>query len=256
MDDTKPQLSGTAKVLIGLVVATLFFFLFCFRVVGVGQVGIVTRFGNISRETGSGVVIKAPWPVERLVKMNIRTQKEQQDASAATHDLQNVTTTVALNYSLTPKTAFDVYRTIGTDYKTVIIDPTLQNSVKAITSQYDAADLIAKRPEVAQKLTDLLTSKLLDRGITVNQVNIVNFGFSREFDASIEAKQVAQQNAQKASYDLQRAQLEAQANTVQSAALSDQILQKAAIDKWDGHLPTTFSGNGGTLLFNIPASKP
>ncbi|MDB5183269.1 MAG: mitochondrial prohibitin complex protein 1 [Candidatus Saccharibacteria bacterium] len=228
------------------------FFIFCFRVVGVGQVGIITRFGNIAREAQSGVVIKAPWPIEHLVKMDIRTQKEQQDAAAATHDLQNVTTTVALNYNLTGKTAFDVYRNIGTDYKTVIIDPTLQNSVKAITSQYDAADLIAKRTEVAQKLTDLLTSKLLDRGITVTTVNIVNFGFSQEFNASIEAKQIAQQNAQKAEYDLQKANLDAQSNQVQNAALSDAILEQQAINKWDGKMPN-YLGSGS--VFNIPLTK-
>lgn len=243
-------MTKAGKILVTLVGLGLLFFVFCFRIVGVGQVGIVTRFGNISREAQSGIVFKLPYPIEHLTKMDVRTQKEQQDASAATHDLQNVTATVALNYNLTSKTAFDVYRQVGTEYKTVIIDPVLQNSIKSITSQYDAADLVSKRPEVAQKLTDLLTSKLLDRGITVTQVNITNFAFSSEFNAAIEQKQSAQQNAQKAQYDLQKAQLDAQANQVQDAALTPAILQQQAIKKWDGKLPNTLAG-GGTV-FNIP----
>lgn len=248
------MLNKPAKILISLGVLTLLFFLLCFRVVGVGQVGIITRFGNISRETNSGVIIKLPYPIEHLTKMNVRTQKEQQDASAATKDLQTVTASVALNYNLTQKTAFDVYRSIGTDYKTVVIDPILQNSVKSITSQFDAADLISNRAVVERKLTDLLVGSLQNKGITVTNVNIVNFDFSKEFNAAIEQKQVAQQNAQKAQYDLQKAQLEAQANTAQSAALSEQILQKAAIDKWNGVLPTTVAGGSGTIL-SIPLTK-
>ena len=241
-------ITGTVLTLIVL------FFVFCFRIVGVGQVGIVTRFGNISREANSGVLIKLPFPIEHLTKMNIRTQKEQQDASAATKDLQTVTATVALNYNLTPKTAFDVYRNIGTHYQTTVLDPILQNSIKSVTSRFDAADLIAKRPEVEQQLTDLLTSKLTDKGITVDNVSIVNFDFSKEFNASIEQKQVAQQNAQKAQYELQTATLQSQAQDVQAKTLTPEYLELQAINKWDGKMPQAVSGGNGSI-FGIQIQK-
>lgn len=232
-----------------LVGVVLLFFMLCFRVVGVGQEGIVTQFGKVSHEQGSGVLIKAPYPIQHLVKMNIQTQKEQQDASAATHDLQSVSTTIAVNYHLTPDTARRVYVEVGTDYKIRIIDPIIQESVKSVTAKYDAADLIARRSEVEKVLSDNLVTKLTDRGITVDNVSIVNFEFSKEFDASIEQKQIAQQDAQKAQYQLQTAQLKAQAQDVQAKTLTPQYLQLQAIEKWNGKLPT-YMGNG--TVFNIP----
>lgn len=235
------------------ILIALLFLLFSIRIVGVGQVGIVTRFGNITREQSSGLLIK--WPIiERLTKMNIQTQKEQQNANASTHDLQSVNTILAVNYHLTPDTARTVYQNVGTDYKIRIIDPIIQESIKSVTSGYDAADLIGKRPEVERILEGNLTSKLSTRGITVDNVSIVNFQFSKEFDAAIEQKQVAQQNAQKAQYELQTAQLRSQAQDVQAKTLTNEYLQLQAIEKWDGHLPTTVAGGNGTIL-SIPLSK-
>lgn len=255
MDDSAINLSKGAKFFLTiagtLIVLLVLFFLFCFRVVGVGQVGIVTRFGNVTREAPSGIVIKLPYPIEKLTKMNVQTQKEQQDASAATHDLQSVNTTLAVNYHLTPDTARTVYVNVGTDYKIRVIDPIIQESVKSITAQYDAADLIAKRPLVESQLETLLIKKLGDRGITVDNVSIVNFEFSSQFNAAIEQKQVAQQNAQKAQYDLQTAQLKAQQQQVQGQTLTAEYLELQAIEKWDGHLPGTVAGGTGTI-FNIP----
>jgi len=230
------------------------FLLFCFRVVGVGQVGIITQFGQVTREAQSGVVIKAPWPIQHITKMNIKTQKEQQDATAASKDLQTVTTTIALNYHLTPLTAKKVFVEVGTDYSTVVIDPILQESIKSVTAQYDAAELIAERSKVEVALQDKLSSKLTDRGITVDNVSIVNFSFSDAFNQSIEQKQVAQQNAQKAQYELQTATTNAQAQDVQAKTLTPEYLELQAIQKWDGHMPATVAGGSGTIL-SIPLTK-
>lgn len=245
-------LTPTATVLATLAVLILLFFSFCFRVVGVGQVGIITRFGKVNRQANSGIALKLPYPAEHLVKMDVRVQKEQQDAGAATKDLQTVTATLALNYHLTNDTAGKVYRTIGEDYKARIIDPVLQEAVKSTTSQYNADQLIGERPRVEAAITTHLQSKLTNLGITVDGVSIVNFGFSKSFDDAIEQKQVSQQNAQKATYDLQAAQLKAQAQDVQAKTLTPEYLQLQAIEKWDGKVPTAL---GGSNIFNIPLVK-
>jgi regulator of protease activity HflC (stomatin/prohibitin superfamily) len=234
-------------VILGIIIL----WLFCVRVIGVGQVGIITRFGNINREVQSGITLKLPWPIEHLVKMNVQIQKEQQDASAATKDLQTVTTTLALNYHLTASTADDVYRSIGTSYKDRIVDPLLQEVVKSVTSQYNADQLISERPKVEAASLRELQTKLSQRGITVDNVSIVNFSFSSAFNDAIEQKQVAQQNAQKAQYELQSAQLQAQAQDVQAKTLTPEYLQLQAINKWDGKLPTYLGQNNA---FNIPLS--
>lgn len=254
MDDGSQSSSRFVWIIGTIIALVVLFFIFCFRVVGVGQVGIITQFGNVTRTTGSGVVIKAPWPIQHLVKMNVKTQKEQQDASAASKDLQTVTASIALNYHLTADTARKVYVQVGKNYKDVVIDPVLQESIKAVTAQYNAEELISKRPLVESALQDKLSAKLTSRGITVDNVSIVNFNFSKAFDESIEAKQVAQQNAQKAQYELQTAELNAQANTVQGAALTDQVLQQQAIAKWNGVLPTTIAGGANSIL-GIPLTK-
>lgn len=236
------------------IVALLLFFVFCFRVVGVGQVGIVTRFGRITREAQSGVVIKAPWPIEHVTKMNIKQQKEQQDASAASKDLQTVTTTIALNYNLTPLTARKVFEEVGTGYVSTVIDPILQESIKSVTSRYNADELISQRTGVEKAVSDALIAKLTDRGITVDNVSIVNFSFSSSFNNAIEQKQVAQQNAQKAQYELQTAQLKAQSQDVQAKTLTPEYLQLQAIEKWDGKMPNAVSTSSGSI-FNIPVTR-
>lgn len=236
---------------IGLAIIVTIICLFsCFHTVGVGQVGITTRFGRIVRTQENGFLVKAPWPIEHLVKMNVRQLKDEQTAAAATKDLQNVSTSVAVNYSLTTKTAKRVYATVGKEYAPVLIDPIISASVKSVTSQYNAEDLVTQRPKVSQQLNDMLVAKLTNKGITVDGVNLTNFSFSASFDAAIEAKQTAQQNAQKALYELQTAQTQAQANQVQQAALTPEILEQQAIAKWNGVMPTTVAGDSG--IFNIP----
>lgn len=233
---------------LGLVVMALLFLMFCFRVVSVGQVGIITRFGRVTREVQGGIVIKAPWPIEHISKMNIKTLKEQQNAAAASKDLQTVSTTVALNYHLTPKDAKTVYMDVGTNYADIVIDPIIQESVKSVTAEYNAEDLIGKRAEVEATLTNRLVSKLTDRGITIDNVSLTNFQFSSAFDQAIEQKQAAQQLAQKAQYDLQRAQQEAKAQDVQAKTLTPEYLQLQAIQKWDGKMPQAISGTNSNIF--------
>jgi regulator of protease activity HflC (stomatin/prohibitin superfamily) len=229
-------------------VVILLFFAFCFRVVGVGQVGIMTQFGKVIGEHQSGAFFKSPWA--GFTTMNIQVQKEQQDAAAATKDLQSVTTTIAMNYHLTSATAFDVYKNIGVDYKAKVLDPALQEVVRATTSQYNASELISQRPQVATAILDSLQAKLAPVGITVDGTNIVGFAFSSQFNSATEQKQVAAQNAQKAQYDLQTAQLESQAQQVKAQTLTPEYLQLQAIQKWDGKTPTTMTG--GSTIFSIP----
>lgn len=235
-----------------LAIALLVTLISSFSVVGPGYVGVVTTAGKVTGEFQSGTHLKIPF-IQHVTKMDVQVQKEQDEAGAATHDLQTVNSTVALNYHLDHAQVSNVFVNLSTDYASRLIDPSVQESVKVVTANYDAADLLAKRAQVASDITKLLITKLQPRGIIVDQVSIVNFGFSQAFDQSIEAKQVAQQNAQKAQYDLQTAQVQAQANQVQQAALTPEILEQQAIQRWNGVMPTTVAS--GTSVFGIPVGK-
>lgn len=241
-----------------IALAVLILFGMSFRVVGVGKVGIVTQFGNVLAERQSGAFFKAPW--QNFTTMNIQIQKEQQDASAATKDLQTVNTVLALNYHLTSDTAGTVFRSIGTDYKLRIIDPVLQEAVKATTSQYNADELISQRPQVETAIETELSAKLTKRGITVDNVSIVNFQFSTQFSKAIEDKQVAAQQAAQAAYNVQKeennaragiaaAEGQAKSQELIASTVIPEVLQQQAIAKWDGKLPT-YLGSG--TVFNIP----
>lgn len=250
MEPVKPNklwyILGTIAALIVL------FFLLCFRTVGAGQVGIITRFGEVNRTAKSGVVVKMPWPVERLIKMDIRVQKEQQESAAATSDLQDVKATLALNYALDNNSAIKVYKEIGTEYKDRIIIPAVQESFKAASAGFTASQLITERTAVKGKAYDVIKERLEKYGVRVIDLNIVNFSFSPEFTQSIEAKQVAAQDAERAKFNLERANLDAQAQQAQKTSLSPELLQKYAIEKWDGKMPTYV---GGGSVFNIPLTK-
>jgi prohibitin 2 len=236
--------------IIGIIVLVSAFF-GSFVIVPSGFVGVVTTLGKVTGEIQPGFQWKIPF-IQSVVVMNVQIQKEQSDAGAATHDLQSVNSTVALNYHLDHAQVSNVFVNLSADYRDRIISPTVQEAVKVVTARYDASDLLAKRAQVADDITKLLIDKLQPRGIIVDQVSIVHFEFSDAFNQSIEQKQVAQQDAQRAQYELQSAQLKAQANQVQQAALTPEILEQQAIAKWNGTLPT-YLGQGS--VFNIPLSK-
>lgn len=174
-----------------------------------GNIAVMTRFGQVTGEVRQAGLGGKPI-VDTAVIMSIQTQLFQDNATAASKDLQDVSVTIAINYKLDPIQATTVYRTIGTDYIGVIANPVVQETVKEVTSRYNAEDMILKRTEVKDSISSALTSKLALRGITCESVNIVNFAFSKSFTDAIEAKVVAAQNAQQATNKLAQVIIEAQ----------------------------------------------
>jgi regulator of protease activity HflC (stomatin/prohibitin superfamily) len=263
-----PTLTKAAKWLFGSVALILFFFIFCFRTVEAGQVGVVTRFGQLDREVEPGVALKLPWPIERLHKLDLRVQKEEVTAAAATADLQDANSTLAINYTLERGKVGEVYSKVGEQYKDRVIMPLLQSTFKNYTGGYTATDLIAKRPEVEAKTLAQLQKELDSQGIRIDRVVVVNFGFSKAFTDAIEAKQVAQQQSEQAKFlaikasqeaaaDIERAKGQAESQRLLTSTASSQSIelkqlevQSKAIDKWNGVLPTTQAGE--TSLFGIP----
>lgn len=240
-----PQPRVNALVIkVGLAVAAVVLLLMlCVRVVGVGEVGVKTRFGQVVSQHNSGILVKLPWPIERLYTFDIKTQKDQAEVAAASGDLQDVNSTIVTNYHIDSSKVGNLFSTVGTDYKARIIDPAIQESFKATTAQYAVSELVTKRPELKSKSLAVLKSRLAQRGIIVEDISITNLAFSPSFTRAIEQKQVAEQQAQQAQFNLQKAQIDAQAQATQKESLTPEILQKMAIEKWDGKLPQATGGN-------------
>lgn len=247
----------------GILAIILFFTLVPFGMVPAGSRGVMLRFGAVTgKVVPEGLYFRLPI-VETVALMDVRLQKEQVEASAASKDLQSVESTVAANFHIKPEKVADMYREVGEDYKARLIDPALQEAVKATTAKFTAEELVTRREEVREEMKSLLQSKLEPRGIVVDDFNIVNFDFSESFNAAIEAKVTAEQAALTAKNRLEQVKFEAEQNIaeargkaealrVESEAIKSNpsVLELRAIEKWDGRLPSVM-GSGATPFVNI-----
>ncbi len=236
--------------------------------IGAGERGIVQNFGAVQdRVLNEGLHFRVPI-MQNVIKMDVKVQKAQTDASSASSDLQDVTLSVALNYHIIPDKANIVYQTIGIEFKERIIDPAIQEVTKAVSAKYSAEELITKRPAVSTAMKDALTEKLITSNIAVDAVSIVTFSFSKVFMDAIEAKQTAEQHALKAKRDLDRIKIEAEQTVAAATAEAEALrLQKMnispdlielrkieanlkAIEKWNGILPSV-TGNGAVPFIGV-----
>lgn len=221
------------------------------RAIGTGQIGAVTQYGQVTgREVNEGLAFVLPFGINSITVYDIKVQKEVADTQAATKDLQDVTAEVVLNYHLNRGEVSKIHQTIGAQYKDRIVTPALSETFKGASAKYNASELITERAAVKKDVYDQLNARLGKYGIVVDDVSITNFKFSDSFAKAIEEKQVAQQNAERAKFNLEAAQTDAQAQAAQSQTLSDAYLRKLAIEKWNGIMPTTVAGDG--TVFSIP----
>ncbi len=241
-----PSRSTVTMGIVGFVVVVAL--LSTISIIGTGKVGVVTQFGKVTgREIGEGFNFKAPW--QQVTVYDVRVQKEETKAQAATNDLQDISSVLAVNYHIDRGRISDIHRNLGPNYKDRIISPAVQEVFKSASAKFTAAQLITNRADVKNDTVASLKSRLEKRGIIVDDLSIVDFQFSEDFAKAIEQKQVAQQNAERAVFTLQQATKDAEAQAVQRASLTPEILQKMAIEKWDGKLPTYLGQNS---VFGIP----
>jgi regulator of protease activity HflC (stomatin/prohibitin superfamily) len=249
-----PIAIGTKIFFYGVIVIILLTVIFgTLYTIPAGYKGVLLTFNKPSEVAkGEGLHFKIPI-VQSVVKMDTRTIKYEADLTAASKDLQDVSTKIAINYHLSPDNVVEVYRGIGIDYASKIIYPLEQESNKAATAQFVAGELITKREEVKSNMETLLREKLSPRGIVVESISIIDFKFSPSFSQAIEAKVTAEQNALAAKNKLEQVKYEAeqrisqangeaeaikiQAQAIQSQGGKDYVeLQRIA--KWNGAYPS------------------
>jgi prohibitin 2 len=243
-------------------------------VVEAGHRGVVLYVGAVeNRVLGEGIHFIIPF-AEQVVPLEVRTLKYVANAAAASNDLQEVQTTIALNYHISPDKANIIYQQLGDDYADRIIAPTIQESVKASVAKFNAEDLITKRATAKAVIAETIANTLGARNIIVETVFITDFSFSPEFAKQIESKVVAYQKylteqnnllavtvianqtvvqAQAtARSNVAKANGESQAIKIISAQLkeSPQYLQWLSINRWNGQLPYALSG--AVPFFQLP----
>ena len=218
-----------------------------------GEVGVKVRFGKAVNTVSEGINFHIPL-IEKIDKLNIKVQKIDVRTDSSSKDLQDVDISLAVNYKIDNENSMDLYKNVGTNYEEIILQPAIEESIKAITSKYTAEELITNRSEVSLKCTEELDKKVSKYGILVSEFNITNFKFSEEFEKAIEEKQVAEQKVLTAKQELEKEKIESEkkivlaeaekkANELKEKSLTDNIIKEKFIEKWDGVLPKVTGSN-------------
>lgn len=234
----------------------------CLTTIATGEVGIKTTWGKITNTNlKEGIQFKFPW--QDVIKMNIKVQKYENEKGmeTSTKDLQVVNSViVSVNYQLDENKVTDMYRQVGEGYSAIVLEPAIQETIKSAISQYNAEELVTRRNEVSDKIMETLKTKVDAYGLTIISVSLKNFDFSREYNASIEKKTIAEQNALTAEQELKtseanakkkiiEAEAEAKANKTKNSTITDEILIQEFIEKWNGELPKVVGD--GSSMFDI-----
>ncbi|NCG18327.1 MAG: prohibitin family protein [Rhodobacterales bacterium] len=237
-----------------------------------GHRGVQVYFGDLK----DGVLVPGFYSsmLTNVVPISVQVQATEAISSAVTNDLQNVNTQVTLNWSRNPDAVHDQYEKYPS-MTTRIINPAIQESVKSVTAQFTATDLVQRRQEVKDAIEKLIGERLAPIGVTIDTLNITDFAFSEEFNLAIESKVRAEQEALRAKEELEKTkivaqQAEAEAQGKKAAAILEaegeakaiairgealranpQVLELRRIETWNGVMPTTLvsgTGGGSTLL--------
>ena len=230
--------------------------IFCsFQTIRSGEVGLRVRFGKIiDSNLSEGFNLKIPY-IEKIVKVNIKVQKVELNTMAASKDLQDIATVIAVNYRVEGDNASSLYRTVGNSYEEVILEPAIQESVKSVISKYTAEEVVTSRTEVSSNSLEELQAKVSKYGIVIDSFNIINLTFSEEYSNAVEEKQVAEQKLATAKLEAEAKLVEAEAskkaNDLLKQSLTDELIAKQFIEKWDGKLPSTYAGENILGLFNL-----
>ena len=256
--------------------------------VPVGSTGVVLNMGKVTGKTMSeGLNFKTPFVVS-VVSMSNMVQKLDAEAYATSKDLQAITSDVTVNYHLAAERSASMYQNVGKNYADTLLQPAVQEVIKSVMAQYSAEQLISNRSAVSVAISDGLSEKVSNYGIIVDEFNIVNFSFSAEFDAAIEAKQVAEQNKIKAQTEKDKkvidaeaqaaekriaaqaeaeairlkaeaeaeaiklkAEAQAEANALLNNSLSKNVLYYQQLQKWDGKYPNMIAGDGSGIILDV-----
>jgi regulator of protease activity HflC (stomatin/prohibitin superfamily) len=250
------------------------------KIVDAGNRGILLHWNAVDLSAPpleEGIHFLVPFQ-DDIVQIEVRTLKYDKDTRSASKDLQSVETTVTVNYHPNPERVHVLFKKIGLDYENRVIQPVIEETVKQVTANYNAEELITKRPLVKADIESAIGERLTEFDVTTDAISITDFEFSSLFNKAIESKVEAEQNALRAENDLRRIEVEArqheasaigiananiaQANGEaeaiaiinQALANNPEYLEWLKIQSWDGVLPLVV-GESGTPFIQIP-TKP
>lgn len=254
-----------ASVVLAILVAP-----FAFYIVEPGFTAIHLRLGKINTIAQEpGYYIQIPG-LDSVTFFDTRIQKAEIETSAMSKDLQTVDIGMVVNYRI--DNALKIYQEIGSNFEKIIIDPFVQESVKAVVAKFTAEDLIQKRHEAKDRVIEELAERLASKYIALVDFNFTHLDFSPDFIHAVEEKQIAEQQAKRA-HNLtekvreeanqmrMRAEAEAYALKVKREAVTEELIrlqeieaQLKAIERWNGVLPQV-TGQNVPMVQITPRNK-
>lgn len=248
-------------VVIGIIVVTGLNLLFgSWYTVSPGEVAVKTRFGALVGSYGEGLHFKVPM-LESVSKFSIQIERTDIKTEAFSKDLQTMTADLAVNHRIQQNTIESVYRNLGPNYVNNIVNPAIQEILKAITAKYSAEAIIGNRMDVVAELNNLAKAKMLEKEVVITDIAIVDLAFQGGFMKAVEEKQIAEQQAKQAEKLVAKARMEAdqmiqtargqaEALRVQREQITPMMLeskrldiQREALQKWQGGVPQYMGGN-------------
>ena len=257
------------------------------RSVPAGYVSVLLNWGQPIGTLDAGFHWISPIGQD-IALVNIQIQKVMADESAASSDLQEVSTSVTVNYQIDQAFAKEVYTNLRDQYESRVIIPAMQDGLKAVTPRFQAGELVTRREEAKNDFQSLLQEKLQQYHIVIVSVSITNFKFSDQFQAAIDLKVTTEQNALAAQNQLAVVQFQAQQQVINASAAANATITKALGDAnatviranataesiliiqaqltpeylqyltilgWDGKLPIYWSANGSMPFILIPTTN-
>jgi len=229
------ELKWIVRGIIVIVVVSLLFVVSPFGTVKPGHRGVMLTLNKVEdRVLGEGFYFRIPF-VQKVKELPVRIVKYEVNAPAYTKDIQVVDTLIALNYHLNEADVNKLYQDIGPEWENIIIQPTIQESVKSVIAKYNSQELLDKRPQVKDEIKAEIVSRISGRYMLVDEFSVNDFSFSDEYEASIERKQVAKQDALTAEAKLEQVEFEAEQRVEQARAEAEAIrIQAQAITQQGG----------------------
>ncbi len=264
----KSQTSWQTPLLVAILSIVAIIGLSSYVIINPGEAGVISILGKARDGVLlEGVHFKPPF-VSKVDFYDLTVQKFEVPAQSSTKDLQQLSASFAINFRLDPIQVVSIRRTQGTLQNIVskIIAPQTQESFKIAAARRTVEEAITKRNELKQDFDEALSGRLEKYGIIVLDTSVVDLAFSTEFSKAVEEKQIAEQRAQRAVYiareaeqeagaTVNRAKGQAEAQRLLRETLTAELLQKQAIEKWDGKFPQVLGGSGAIPFLNLDAAK-